>query len=49
MEYISRIGVLKDEKLYKYVVTLIGISRKETIRENVLNLTNFGFSDDEIC
>ncbi|AET01407.1 putative transcription regulator mTERF family [Medicago truncatula] len=48
MEYISRIGLSKDSKLYKYVVTLIGISRVETIREKVLNFTKYGFSDDEI-
>ncbi|KAI5422979.1 hypothetical protein KIW84_046121 [Lathyrus oleraceus] len=48
LEYISRTGVSKDAKLYKYVVTLIGISRVDTIREKVLNLAKFGFSDDEI-
>jgi mTERF domain-containing protein len=48
MKYINRTGVSKDAKLYKYVVTLIGISRLETIREKVLNFTKFGFSEDEI-
>jgi mTERF domain-containing protein, mitochondrial len=48
MVYISRIGVLKDAKLYKYLVTLIGISRVEIIHAKVLNLTKFGLSDDEI-
>lgn len=48
LEYISRIGLSKDSKLYKYVVTLIGISRVETIREKVLNFAKFGLSDDEI-
>lgn len=48
LEYISRSRVSKDAKLYKYVVTLIGISRVDTIREKVLNLAKFGFLDDEI-
>lgn len=39
MVYISRTGVLKDAKLYKYVVTLIGIFRVETIHTKVINLT----------
>ncbi|XP_061354689.1 uncharacterized protein LOC133299267 [Gastrolobium bilobum] len=48
LEYIGRIGLSKDSKMYKYVVTLIGISRVETIREKMANLARFGFSDDEI-
>lgn len=48
LEYISRIGLSKDSKMYKYVVTLIGISRAETIREKVSNFMKFGFSDDEV-
>ncbi|GMY33196.1 transcription termination factor MTERF9, chloroplastic [Fagus crenata] len=34
--------------MYKYVVTLIGVSHHETIRLKVANLEKFGFSDDEI-
>uniref|UniRef100_A0A2N9GG36 Uncharacterized protein n=1 Tax=Fagus sylvatica TaxID=28930 RepID=A0A2N9GG36_FAGSY len=48
MEYICKTGISKESKMYKYVVTLIGISRHETIRRKVANLEKFGFSDDEI-
>ena len=34
--------------MYKYVVTLIGVSHHETIRLKLANLEKFGFSDDEI-
>ncbi|KAJ7948967.1 Transcription termination factor like [Quillaja saponaria] len=34
--------------MYKYVVTLIGISCLETIRGKLANLAKFGFTDDEI-
>jgi len=47
MVYIIRTGVLKDAKLYKYVVTLIA-SRVEMIHAKVLNLKKFGLSDDDI-
>ncbi|KAA8523433.1 hypothetical protein F0562_009856 [Nyssa sinensis] len=48
VDYIRRIGISKDSKMYKYVVTLIAISRLETIREKLANFEKFGFSDDEI-
>ncbi|KAL1340883.1 hypothetical protein HN51_027387 [Arachis hypogaea] len=48
MEYIRRIGLSKDSKMYKYVVTLIGVSRVETIRDKVANLEKFGLSEDEV-
>uniref|UniRef100_A0A2N9FH29 Retrotransposon gag domain-containing protein n=1 Tax=Fagus sylvatica TaxID=28930 RepID=A0A2N9FH29_FAGSY len=48
MEYICKTGISKESKMYKYVVTLIGVSRHETIRRKVANLEKFGFSDDEI-
>ncbi|XP_057459087.1 uncharacterized protein LOC130749727 [Lotus japonicus] len=48
LEYISMTGLSKESKLYKYVVTLIGISRVETIREKVSKFTQFGFSKDEV-
>lgn len=48
MEYLSKTGLTKDSKMYKYVVTLIGISRVETIRDKVANFAKFGFSEDEI-
>ncbi|KAK7287318.1 hypothetical protein RIF29_00554 [Crotalaria pallida] len=48
LEYIGRTGVSKDSKMYKYVVTVIGVSRVETLREKVENFARFGLSDDEI-
>ncbi|MBA0847799.1 hypothetical protein Goshw_023614 [Gossypium schwendimanii] len=48
MEYIKKTGVLQGSKMYKYVVSLIGISRIETIREKVTNLEKFGCSEEEI-
>uniref|UniRef100_A0A2N9I2J5 Uncharacterized protein n=1 Tax=Fagus sylvatica TaxID=28930 RepID=A0A2N9I2J5_FAGSY len=48
MEYIRKTGISKESKMYKYVVTLIGVSRHETIRLKVANLEKFGFSNDEI-
>lgn len=48
LEYIRKSGVLKGTKMYKYVVTLIAISRLETIREKVANLEKFGISEDQV-
>ncbi|XP_071724403.1 transcription termination factor MTERF8, chloroplastic-like [Rutidosis leptorrhynchoides] len=48
LEYIRKSGVRKDSKMYKFVVTLIGISRLETIRRKVANFEKFGLSDDEV-
>ncbi|RDY05107.1 hypothetical protein CR513_11087, partial [Mucuna pruriens] len=48
LEYLSKTGLTKDSKMYKYVVTLIGISRMETIRDKVANFARFGFSEEEI-
>lgn len=48
LEYIRRTGISKDSKLYKYVVTIIGISRVETICEKMTNFASCGLSDDEI-
>ncbi|XP_017621400.1 transcription termination factor MTERF9, chloroplastic-like [Gossypium arboreum] len=48
MEYTKKTGVSKGSKMYKYVVSLIGISRIETIREKVTNLEKFGCSEEEI-
>ena len=46
--YIRRMGVSKESKMYKYVVTIMGVSRIETICEKVANLEKFGFSEDEV-
>ncbi|XVE52786.1 hypothetical protein DITRI_Ditri02bG0151700 [Diplodiscus trichospermus] len=48
LEYIKKTRVSKGSKMYKYVVTLIGISRIETIREKVANLEKFGFSEEDV-
>ncbi|KAJ4843330.1 hypothetical protein Tsubulata_026703, partial [Turnera subulata] len=48
LEYIRKTGVSKDSKMYKHIVTVIGISRTETIQEKLANLEKFGLSDDEI-
>ncbi|OVA16554.1 Mitochodrial transcription termination factor-related [Macleaya cordata] len=48
LDYIRRTGLSKDSKMYKYVVTLIAISRLQTIREKVANFEKFGFSTDEV-
>ncbi|MFQ6661346.1 hypothetical protein Gotur_029540 [Gossypium turneri] len=48
MDYIKKTRVSKGSKMYKYIVSLIGISRIETIREKVTNLEKFGCSEEEI-
>ncbi|KAL2319324.1 hypothetical protein Fmac_028293 [Flemingia macrophylla] len=48
LEYLRKTGITKDSKMYKYVATLIGISRVETIRYKMANFARFGFSEDEI-
>lgn len=48
LEYIRKTGLSPDSKRYKYVVSIIGVSRLETIREKVANFAKFGFSDEEI-
>ncbi|CAA2953326.1 Mitochondrial transcription termination factor, mTERF [Olea europaea subsp. europaea] len=48
LDYISRTGVSQESRMYKHVVTLLAISRIETIREKVMNLEKYGFSEDEV-
>lgn len=48
IEYIRKTGICKNSKMYKYVVTLLGISRIETIRKKVANFEKFGFTDEEV-
>ncbi|GFS37106.1 hypothetical protein Acr_00g0049890 [Actinidia rufa] len=48
LDYIRKTGISKDSKMYKYVVTLIAISRNERIREKFANFEKFGLSDHEI-
>uniref|UniRef100_A0A2P2IZG2 Mitochondrial transcription termination factor family protein n=1 Tax=Rhizophora mucronata TaxID=61149 RepID=A0A2P2IZG2_RHIMU len=47
MEYILKAGVPKDSKLYKYIVTIVGISRVETIRLKVATFEKW-FSEEEV-
>ncbi|XP_010429793.1 PREDICTED: uncharacterized protein LOC104714207 [Camelina sativa] len=46
--YIQKTGVTRESKMFKYVATLIGVSRMETIQEKVGNFEKFGFSEEEI-
>lgn len=48
MEFIRKTGVSSDSKMFKYVVTLIGVSRLETIRQKMANFEKFGLSEDEV-
>lgn len=48
MEFLRKTGVSNNSSMYKYVVTLIGGSRLETIRQKVANLEKFGLSEDEV-
>ncbi|CAN0901946.1 Transcription termination factor MTERF9, chloroplastic [Linum grandiflorum] len=48
MECIRKTGVSSSSKLYKYVITIIGISKTETLLMKVANLEKFGFSDEEV-
>ncbi|XP_027336456.1 uncharacterized protein LOC113850217 [Abrus precatorius] len=48
LEYLGMTGLSEDSKLYKYVVTLIGVSRVETIREKLANFAKFGISEKEL-
>lgn len=47
IEFIRRIGVSKDSKMYKHVVSIVAISRMETIHEKVMNMEKYGVSEDE--
>ncbi|GER55141.1 mitochondrial transcription termination factorfamily protein [Striga asiatica] len=48
IEYIRKTGVSKDSKMYKHVVSLLGISRIETIREKVVNLGKYGIPENKV-
>ncbi|KDP25081.1 hypothetical protein JCGZ_22616 [Jatropha curcas] len=48
MECIQKAGIPKNSKMYKYIVTLVGVSRIETIRKKVANFEKYGLSDEEI-
>ncbi|KAK9671492.1 hypothetical protein RND81_12G033500 [Saponaria officinalis] len=48
LEYIQRTGINKESKMFKYVVTIIGVSCVETIREKIANIEKFGISEDEV-
>lgn len=48
LEYIRRTGLTKEHNMYKYVVSLIAVSRLETIREKISNFEKFGFSVEDM-
>lgn len=47
IEFIHRTGVSKASKMYKHVVSIVAISRMETIREKVMNMEKYGVSEDD--
>ncbi|KGN48476.1 hypothetical protein Csa_004365 [Cucumis sativus] len=47
MDFIQKTGLSQGGKLFKYVVSIICISRLETIHQQVANLKKFGFTEDE--
>ncbi|CAL1391285.1 unnamed protein product [Linum trigynum] len=48
MEFIHKTGVPQSSKLYKYIVTIVGISKTETLLGKVANLEKFGFQEEEV-
>ncbi|XP_009773545.1 uncharacterized protein LOC107786153 [Nicotiana tabacum] len=48
LDLIRRTKVEKGSRMYKYVVSLILVSRVETIREKVANLVQYGLMEDEV-
>lgn len=48
IEYVQKLKISNQSKMYKYAVTLIGVSRLQTIREKFSNFEKFGFSEDEV-
>lgn len=48
IEYVRKLKISSESKMYKYAVTIIGVSRLQTIREKFSNLEKFGFSEDEV-
>ncbi|KAL5724982.1 hypothetical protein ACHQM5_008181 [Ranunculus cassubicifolius] len=48
LQYIKQTGQSKDDKMYKYIVSIIGVSRLNTIREKVMNIEKFGFTNDQV-
>ncbi|KAH6787558.1 hypothetical protein C2S52_007110 [Perilla frutescens var. hirtella] len=47
LEYIRRTRVSKESKMYKHVVSIIAISRIETIREKVMDMERYGLTEDD--
>lgn len=47
IEFIHRTGVSKASKMYKHVVSIVAVSRMETIREKVMNMEKYGVSEDD--
>lgn len=48
LDYIRRTGTPRGSRMYKYVVTIISISRIATIEEKMANFGKFGFTEDEV-
>ncbi|XP_057790391.1 transcription termination factor MTERF9, chloroplastic-like isoform X2 [Salvia miltiorrhiza] len=47
LDYIRRTGVSERSKMYKHVVSIVAISRMETIREKMLSMEKYGLSEDD--
>ncbi|KAI0504483.1 hypothetical protein KFK09_015435 [Dendrobium nobile] len=48
LDLIRRIGLRPHAALYKYAVSIIAISRFDTIRSKIANFERFGLSEDEV-
>lgn len=48
MEYIRKSGVSKGSNMFKHVVSIIGVSRSQTICEKAANIEKFGMSNEEV-
>ncbi|KAL5719519.1 hypothetical protein ACHQM5_012283 [Ranunculus cassubicifolius] len=48
LEYIKKTGYPRDDKMYKYIVSIIGVSRLDTICEKVMNIEKFGLTNDQV-
>ncbi|KAL1553036.1 hypothetical protein AAHA92_13762 [Salvia divinorum] len=47
IDYIRRTGVSECSKMYKHVVSIVAISRMETIHEKMMNMEKYGLSEDD--
>ncbi|XP_006840259.2 uncharacterized protein LOC18430029 [Amborella trichopoda] len=48
LDYLKKSGLSKESKMYKYVLSLLAVSRIETVRLKIANFEKFGFSMEEV-